>query len=126
MADSGHREMEVPIVWLPPVLTHPPSIPHQVIGQCCDALRALDVSFSPHVSGSALSALLAACPNLEELDLGNCLAAASDQVLAAVQRSCCNLGSLYMEFEGGADIRPDAVSAEALVELARSCTKLQV
>ena len=53
------------------------------------------MSYSPLITDSALTSLLDSCPNLEELDLGNCTAAASDRFGAWVRTmQCLTLSSL--------------------------------
>ena len=44
----------------------------QVIASSCPGLRALDVSYSPHITAAGLGQLLGACANLEELDISAC------------------------------------------------------
>ena len=76
-------------------------------------------------------AMLAACPNLEELDMSSCPAAASDALLSAVGHCCRSLGSLYLEEAGGGhqfgdEAGPSAVSLCAVANLVKRSPKLQV
>jgi hypothetical protein len=87
----------------------------QAISEICPQLRALDVSFSPFISEVCLQTILAACPNLEELDMSSCRAAASDAVLETVGRSCRSLGSLYLEVQPSRYLEASSNPREASV-----------
>ncbi|GAX79659.1 hypothetical protein CEUSTIGMA_g7100.t1 [Chlamydomonas eustigma] len=102
----------------------------EAVSQTCNQLRALDLSYTPHVSDKALTALLQSCPNLEELDISSCPAATTDTLLKAVGENCKNLSTLYIEFDPQVASTPLGtsveVSAERVVEMLQSCPQLQV
>jgi len=75
----GHALMRIFMMHFSPSRSFSTCLVCQVVQQIGPQLRALDVSFSPLITETALASLLSSCPNLEELDLGNCAAAASDR-----------------------------------------------
>ncbi len=119
----------------PPALTLAPARPRrpaelQAIGASCSGLRGIDVSFNPGISDEGLGALLAACPQLQELDLSNCCSL-SGAALASVARSCACLNALYAEQrevdeESAEEFAVACVSAAGLEAVARGCPALKV
>jgi len=71
----------------------------QAISSSCHSLRALDISYSPHVTTAGVSTLLSCCTALEELDMSTCPAAVSDELMQVVAAHCPRLTSLYMEHD---------------------------
>lgn len=102
--------------------------PTQVISTCCTKLRALDLSYSPHITEAGLSPLVSACSELEELDISSCPSALSDQLLATLGQCCPTLSSLYLELESGSANADECstVSSQALAQLVSGCTQLSV